>query len=72
MEKQRGMVFGFQKTATAVIKPDRQAGRRAGGWAGGQAGIHSFIHFECCIQILKFKNNFDSFRILYFPSSCAK
>jgi hypothetical protein len=23
MEKQRGMVFGFQKTATAVIKLDR-------------------------------------------------
>jgi len=23
MEKQRGMVFGFWKTATAVIKPDR-------------------------------------------------
>jgi hypothetical protein len=23
MEKQRGMVFGFRKTATAVIKPDR-------------------------------------------------
>ena len=22
MEKQRGMAFGFQKTATAVIKPD--------------------------------------------------
>ena len=24
MEKQRGMTFGFRKTATAVIKPDRQ------------------------------------------------
>jgi hypothetical protein len=24
MEKQGGMVFGFRKTATAVIKPDRQ------------------------------------------------
>jgi hypothetical protein len=23
MEKQGGMAFGFQKTATAVIKPDR-------------------------------------------------
>jgi len=23
VEKQRGMVFGFRKTATAVIKPDR-------------------------------------------------
>jgi hypothetical protein len=23
MEKQRGMAFGFRKTATAVIKPDR-------------------------------------------------
>jgi hypothetical protein len=23
MEKQRGMVFGFRKTATAVIEPDR-------------------------------------------------
>jgi hypothetical protein len=23
MEKQRGMTFGFQKTATPVIKPDR-------------------------------------------------
>jgi len=23
MEKQRGMTFGFRKTATAVIKPDR-------------------------------------------------
>jgi hypothetical protein len=23
MEKQGGMVFGFRKTATAVIKPDR-------------------------------------------------
>jgi hypothetical protein len=23
MEKQRGMAFGFQKTATAVIKPDK-------------------------------------------------
>jgi hypothetical protein len=22
MEKQRGMAFGFRKTATAVIKPD--------------------------------------------------
>lgn len=29
-------------------------------------------HFECCIQILKFKGNFDSFRILYFPSSRTK
>jgi len=27
---------------------------------------------ECCIQILKFKDNFDSFIILYFPSSCTK
>jgi hypothetical protein len=26
MEKQRGMAFGFRKTATAVIKPD--------GWIG--------------------------------------
>jgi Tfp pilus assembly pilus retraction ATPase PilT len=24
MEKQRGMAIGFRKTATAVIKPDRQ------------------------------------------------
>jgi hypothetical protein len=24
MEKQRRMAFGFRKTATAVIKPDRQ------------------------------------------------
>jgi hypothetical protein len=24
MEKQRGMAFGFRKTATAVIKPDRE------------------------------------------------
>jgi hypothetical protein len=24
MEKQGGMVFGFRKTATAVIKPERQ------------------------------------------------
>jgi len=24
MEKQRGMAFGFRKTATAVKKPDRQ------------------------------------------------
>jgi hypothetical protein len=44
------MAFGFQKTATAVIKSDgwmerdtdrqldRWAGRRAGGQAGGQAG----------------------------------
>jgi hypothetical protein len=24
MDKQGGMVFGFRKTATAVIKPDRQ------------------------------------------------
>ena len=23
MQKQRGMAFGFRKTATAVIKPDR-------------------------------------------------
>jgi hypothetical protein len=23
VEKQRGMAFGFQKTATAVVKPDR-------------------------------------------------
>jgi len=23
MEKQRGMAFGFRKTATAVVKPDR-------------------------------------------------
>ena len=24
VEKQRGMAFGFRKTATAVVKPDRQ------------------------------------------------
>jgi len=24
LEEQRGMAFGIQKTATAVIKPDRQ------------------------------------------------
>jgi hypothetical protein len=24
VEKQRGMAFGFRKTVTAVIKPDRQ------------------------------------------------
>ena len=24
MEKQRGLEFGFQKTVTAVMKPDRQ------------------------------------------------
>jgi len=28
MEKQRGMAFGFQKTATAVKKPDRQIDKR--------------------------------------------
>ena len=28
--KQKGMVFGFRKTATAVTRPDRQAGRQAG------------------------------------------
>jgi hypothetical protein len=27
MEKQGGMVFGFRKTATAVIKPDRKIDR---------------------------------------------
>jgi hypothetical protein len=27
MEKQGGMAFGFRKTATAVIKPDRQTDR---------------------------------------------
>ena len=27
MEKQRGMEFGFRKTATAVMKPDRQIDR---------------------------------------------
>ena len=27
MEKQEGMAFGFRKTATAVIKPDRYIGR---------------------------------------------
>jgi hypothetical protein len=27
MEKRRGVVFGFRKTATVVIKPDRQTGR---------------------------------------------
>jgi hypothetical protein len=27
VEKQGGMAFGFRKKATAVIKPDRQAGR---------------------------------------------
>ena len=27
MEKQRGMAFGFRKTATAVKKPDRQTDR---------------------------------------------
>ena len=28
MEKQRGMAFGFRKTATAVIKPGRQMDRQ--------------------------------------------
>ena len=27
VEKQRGMVFGFRKTATVVVKPDRQIDR---------------------------------------------
>jgi hypothetical protein len=27
IEKQRGMTYVFRKTSTAVIKPDRQAGR---------------------------------------------
>ena len=27
MKKQRGMEFGFRKTATAVMKPDRQIDR---------------------------------------------
>ena len=27
VEKQRGMAFGFWKTATAVVKPDRQIDR---------------------------------------------
>jgi hypothetical protein len=29
MEKQGGMAFGFRKTATAVIKPDRSTDRQA-------------------------------------------
>ena len=28
MEKQRGMAFGFRKTATAVKKPNRQTDRQ--------------------------------------------
>ena len=28
MEKQTGMEFGFRKTATAVMKPDRQTDRQ--------------------------------------------
>jgi hypothetical protein len=32
MEKQRGMAFGFQKTATAVKRPDRQADSLMDGW----------------------------------------
>ena len=27
VEKQRGMAFGFRKTRTAVVKPDRQIDR---------------------------------------------
>jgi hypothetical protein len=28
--KQKGMVFGFQKTATAIIRPERQIDRKWG------------------------------------------
>jgi hypothetical protein len=35
MQKQRGMAFGFRKTATAVIKPDRQTYIHIDGWMDG-------------------------------------
>jgi hypothetical protein len=35
MEKQRGMAFGFRKTATAVVKPDGWMDGWMGGWMGG-------------------------------------
>ena len=35
MEKQRGMVFGFQKPATAFKKPDGWVGGWVGGWMDG-------------------------------------
>ena len=35
MEKQGGMAFGFRKTATAVVKPGRQAGGRTDGRTDG-------------------------------------
>ena len=35
LEKQRGIVFGFQKMATAVIKPDGWMGGWVGGWMDG-------------------------------------
>ena len=35
MEKQRGMAFGFRKTATAVIKPDGWMDGRTDGWMDG-------------------------------------
>jgi hypothetical protein len=33
MEKQGGMAFGFRKTATAVITPDRQITEHCGAFA---------------------------------------
>jgi len=36
VEKQRGMAFGFRKTATAVLKPDGwMDGWMVGWWVGG-------------------------------------
>jgi len=36
VEKQRGMAFGFRKTATAVLKPDGwMDGWLGGGWVDG-------------------------------------
>ena len=38
MEKHRGMAFGFQKTVTAVIKPDGWIDGRRGAGRGGRMG----------------------------------
>ena len=35
VEKQRGMAFGFRKTATAVIKPDGWVDGWMDGWMDG-------------------------------------
>jgi hypothetical protein len=38
LEKQGGMAFGFRKTATAVIKPDRQTDKQTDRQTDRQTG----------------------------------